>query len=306
MYLIFACQFYTEVLACGFVSGCALQMHVCASAWQFATVSEALLQQSFSVLKDFLLSCRAESFLFGFKQRRSHFTVLDGISFSAGSQEITGTPSASEGRCEATLCTQSRVCFLTSTESNSLRFLVVVLSDYWEVLLCRMCVLGSVTPHCPDFSLPGAWLVRPAFLQLRPPTPAWGLIGAADCTPFDCTAAIRGLQKPGTTFYQKALSLQSATLALGVCVFTLWGTNFCTFVTILRLQPGTSSFFMLTPCVDHTDCSVTLGFRVLEFLRVVCICLMFQIIRFHFFLVSFMSYFVVFSDLAAPVWPLWL
>lgn len=58
---------------------------------------------------------------FGFKQRRSLLTVLDGISFSAGSQEITGTPSASEGHCRAT---GQGVLF------NSLCFLVVVLSDY--------------------------------------------------------------------------------------------------------------------------------------------------------------------------------
>lgn len=136
------------------MSVCALQMHVCARVWQFATVSEAFLQQSFSVLKDFLLSCRAESFLFAFKQRRSHFTVLDGISFSTGSQEITETPSASEGHYEATLCPRSRACFLTCTEINSLRVLVVVLSDYrLNRVLLRSLALQDVCSEIGDSTL---------------------------------------------------------------------------------------------------------------------------------------------------------
>lgn len=100
----------TGVLACGFVPVCALQKHVCTSMWQFATVSEAFFATK--------------------PQCSKRLPVLDGISFSAGSQETTRTPSASEGHYQATLCTQSRVCFFTCTEINSLRLLVVVLSDY--------------------------------------------------------------------------------------------------------------------------------------------------------------------------------
>lgn len=110
-------------------------------------------------------------------------------------------------------------CRQKETENDALCiFGLLSTFDLNQLLMKKICCYSPLAQalvdlHCLDSShsrqlpvhLPSlscAWLVWPAFLQLRPATSARSLIGAADCTPVD-QPSIRGrsLQKPGTAVF---------------------------------------------------------------------------------------------------------